>query len=144
MIVRPTITAQAPEGWVWKESITLLGPRGEANVIASSESVDSSMTSETYAAVQGELLKTEFPGYREFSFEPTPLFGDRSGFIRKFEWKPPDGDPVTQYQLYYVDAGRGYTATATTPSRSLHRFESEMLNILRSLNISADSLAQVS
>jgi hypothetical protein len=143
MIFRSTITADTPEGWLAKESITLLDPSGQANVIASSEPLNPTTDTGEYATVQGDLLRTEFPGYKELSFQPTELFGGRSGFVRKFEWTPPDGDPVTQYQLYYAENGRGYTATATAASRSLPRFETTMLEVLKSLDISP-SLAGVS
>jgi hypothetical protein len=136
MEFQPTIHVQAPDGWLAKESITLLEPSGGANVIASSEPLDTSATSETYAAQQGDLLNDEFPGYRELSFEPTELFGGRSGFVRKFEWLPEAGEQVTQFQLYYAKQGRGYTATATTPSRTLPQFETALLSILNALALS--------
>lgn len=37
---KPQLTAPLPEGWFAKESITLLAPDGQANVIASSEPLD--------------------------------------------------------------------------------------------------------
>ncbi len=113
---RPQISAWLPDGWFAKESITLLAPDGQANVIVSSEPLDPSIDSYRYAEVQGTLLRQEFPGYRELVFEPTEMLGGRRGYLRRFEWKPPDGVPVTQLQMYYTEHGRGYTATATTPS----------------------------
>jgi hypothetical protein len=134
---RPRITAGVPDGWYVKESITLLQPNGEANIIASAEPLDPTLTSEVYATTQGDVLRDEFPGYREISFGTTDLFGGQSGFVRKFEWTPPDGEQVTQIQIYYVESGRGYTATATTPTISLHKFESVLLDTLRALTLAA-------
>ena len=133
---KPQLTAVLHEGWLAKESITLLAPDGQANVIASSESLDPSIdTTERYAEIQGEILGKEFEGYREFQFESTKVLGGREGFMRRFEWTPPDGQPVTQIQLYYTEGGRGYTATATTPSEHTQRFELVLRQILGELQI---------
>lgn len=122
------------ESWFAKESVTLLAPDGQANVIASSEPLDPGITTQEYADVQGDLLRREFPAYREHSFKPFPAFG-RQGFLRVFEWSPPDGVPVTQMQMYYAEDGRGYTATATTPSTKFARFEQIFGQILRDIAI---------
>ena len=130
---RPTISAPLPDGWFAKESLTLLAPDGQANVIASSEPLAEEIDTDTYASVQGDLLRTEFPGYDEFSFEETQVFGGRRGYVRRFEWLPPDGVAVTQIQLYFAESGRGYTATATTPSAEFSRYELELRDILDGL-----------
>ena len=132
---RPKIRAAVPGAWFAKESTTLLAPDGQANVIASSEPLDETVEVKQYAEVQGDLLNREFPGYHEFSFEETDLFGGRRGYIRHFEWTPPDGVPVTQLQLYYVEDGRGYTATATTPSSNFRAVELELRQILSGLKL---------
>ena len=85
MLFRPRIAAAVPDDWFVKESITLLAPDGQANIIASGEPLDDDLTSERYAQVQGELLVAEFPGYKQLSFGPIELFEGRSGFVRKFE-----------------------------------------------------------
>jgi hypothetical protein len=131
----PTISGPLPEGWFPKESITFLEPEGRANVIASSEPLDASIDTNRYAEVQGNLLRTEFPGYHEMTFEPMTMFGDRSGFLRRFQWTPPDGVPVTQVQLYYAEDGRGYTATATSPAGEFAQHEPKLIEILEGLLI---------
>jgi hypothetical protein len=143
---RPSLTAPLPEGWFAKESITLLAPDGQANVIASSEPLAPDIDTAAYANVQGDLLTKEFPGYQEFSFEPTEIFGgNRQGFVRRFEWLPPDGVAVMQIQIYYAEPGRGYTATATTPSSEFERFELELRDVLEGLVVeSAPGEAQSS
>ena len=132
---KPQLTAVLPAGWFVKESITLFAPDGQANVIASSEPLDASIDAERYADIQGETLRREFPGYRELVFGRILLLGEREGYMRRFEWKPPDGVPVTQMQLYYTENGRGYTATATTPSTQIQRFELLLRQILGGLRI---------
>jgi hypothetical protein len=122
------------EHWYVKESVTLLAPDGQANVIASSEPLDAGIDTQTYANVQGNLLRREFPGYREHSFKPFPAFG-RQGLLRVFEWSPPDGVRVTQMQMYFAEEGRGYTATATTPATNFARFEEIFGQILRDIAI---------
>jgi hypothetical protein len=122
------------ESWLAKESVTLLAPDGQANVIASSEPLDPGIDTHTYADVQGDLLRREFPGYREQSFQPFPAFG-RQGFLRVFEWSPPDGVTVIQMQMYLAEDGRGYTATATTPATQFARFEQTFGRILHDIGI---------
>jgi hypothetical protein len=122
------------ESWFAKESVTLLAPDGQANVIASSEPLDPGIDTQTYANVQGDLLRREFPGYREHSFEPFPAFG-RQGLLRVFEWSPPDGVTVTQMQMYFAEDGRGYTATATTVATQFARFEELFGKILHDIGI---------
>lgn len=129
----PTLSAPLLEGWFAKESITLLAPDGKANVIASSEPLDETVDTRRYAEVQGELLVKEFPGFEEYSFEQAEIFGERSGFMRRFQWVPPDGVPIMQVQLYYAEAGRGYTATATTPTTEFTRYESDLQDVLEGL-----------
>jgi hypothetical protein len=131
----PRISALLPTSWFAKEQITLLAPDGRANVIASSEPLDPSIDGKRYAEVQGELLNNEFPGYRQQTFEEMVVFGNRQGFLRRFQWTPPDDVQVTQMQLYYVEDGRGYTCTATSPSTEFGRYEDEILAILKSLTI---------
>lgn len=126
-----------PEGWFVKEAITLLDPEGQANVIASTEPLDPNIDAQWYAEVQGDLLRRGFREYREFYFGPTRVFGGRQGYMRRFEWTPPEADavPVTQLQLYYAENGRGYTATATTPTSQIQRFELLLRQILGGLRI---------
>ena len=121
--------------------MTLLAPDGQANVIASSEPLDLSIDTQRYAEIVGEALRKEFAkpdhNYRELHFEPTLVFGGRQGYVRRFEWTPLDADAqrVTQMQLYYAENGRGYTATATTPSSEIQGFELLLRQILGALRI---------
>jgi hypothetical protein len=131
----PVISASLPTGWDGKESITLLHESGQANVIASSEPLSDPVDSKRYADMQGYLLETEFPGFVPIAFEPMSVFGGRAGFRRKFEWTPPDGAQVTQLQIYYVENGRGYTATATSPSASFATHEEDLMEIIEGLKI---------
>ena len=119
---RSGLTVAVPEGWFAKDSVTLLAPDGQANVIASTEPLDPGIDVHQYARVQGDLLRHEFPGYVEHSFTPETILGNRAGYLRRFQWTPPDGVPVLQVQLYAVEPGRGITATATTPTTQAERF----------------------
>lgn len=136
---RPQLNASLFEGWFAKESITLLAPDGQANVIASSEPLTAEIDTEQYANIQGDLLRKEFPGYHEFQFGPTEVFGDRRGYMRRFQWTPPDGVPVVQMQLYYSENGRGFTATATTPSSQVDRYELDLRQTLGALRIESEA-----
>ena len=92
--------------------------------------------------MQGDLLRKEFPGYRELSLETADLFGDHMGVRRRFEWRPKDGVPVTQIQIYLALPGRGYTATATTPSTQFEEYELTLLDIIEGLLIESIDAAQ--
>lgn len=133
---RTSLVAMVPPGWHTKESVTLLSPDGMANVIASSEPIDDDMDSEDYARAQGVLLDSkEFSGFHESTFVQLEVFGGLPGYLRSFQWMPSDGDPVMQTQIYYADAGRGYTATATTTVRNGGLYEDQLLQLLRALVI---------
>jgi hypothetical protein len=126
-----------PPGWFGKESLTLLAPDGQANVIASSEPLDPGLSTQQYAEIQGDLLRKEFSRYTEYSYDPVELLGGRQGYRRVFEWTPPDGVTVVQAQLYHADGGRGYTATATTPSTEYERFRDRLGDVLAALQLVA-------
>lgn len=131
---RPSLSAQIPDGWLAKESLTLIAPDGLANIIASSEPLGPETDLKAYAEAQEELLAREFPGYTQYSFEPMEVLGGgREGFVRRFEWFPPDSGLVMQMQFYYVENGRGYTATATAPSSEFERYEFVLLDVLEGL-----------
>jgi hypothetical protein len=134
-IVSGSIILKKDREWSFKESYTLLSPDGQANVIVSSEPIGPDMDSDAYADIQGDLLQREFPGYEEYAFESMLLFGGYAGFMRKFKWIPPEKDPVTQIQIYYASGGKGYTATATTPSSQYERYADLLHQTLTALRI---------
>ncbi|MBD0021232.1 MULTISPECIES: DcrB-related protein [Gordonia] len=129
------ITVHVPGGWFEKVSVSLFAPDGEANAIVSVEPLDESIGLDRYSAVQGDLLRQEFDDYREISFERIQLDDGTSCDLRVFSWRPPDGVPVTQMQLYYVEPGHGFTTTATTPSTQFHRFEDVFRRTLTTLRL---------
>ncbi len=122
-----------PNGWHFKQTTTLTAPTGEANVIASSEPLDPSVDTQHYAAAQLGALQREFPHFREVASGQILLGNVVPAVWRQFEWKPPDGVPVTQLQLYAVVGGRGSTATATTASTSWDRYEGVFHDVLRTM-----------
>jgi tetratricopeptide (TPR) repeat protein len=136
---RAAITAMVPEGWFVKESTTLVSPDGQANIIASSEPLDPTIDSAAYAETQGSLLEKEFSAYEEKTFEQVAVFGDHDGYVRTFEWTPRDGVRVAQVQVYFAEAGRGYTATATTPLSNMPAVEIMLAQTLRGLRLARDA-----
>lgn len=130
-----------PEGWYYKTSVTMLAPDGQGNVIASSEPLDPSMDTDRYATVQLELLRGQFHQFSEHANGRLDLEGT-AAIWRRFSWSPPDGLPVTQLQLYAVANGRGYTATATTPTSNWERYEEVFHNALRSIVISTAAASE--
>lgn len=129
-----SLSVELPDGWFAKETIALLAPDGQANVIVMSEPLDPRTDAATYAANQGERLRV-FAKYEEHSFEPVTVLGDKSGFVRRFSWTPPDGERVYQVEIYYAWDGRGYTATATTPATQQHRYDAVLRTVLSSLRL---------
>ena len=125
------LSCDVPREWYVKESLTLLAPDGSVNVIMSSEPLDSGIESEEYAAAQGRLLRIEFPGYQELEYQPVPWPHDCSAWFRRFQWCPPDGAPVEQLQVYWVDRGRGYTGTATAPIAMVGQADGTLRSVLR-------------
>jgi tetratricopeptide (TPR) repeat protein len=131
-----------PPGWGVKESVTLLEPSGQANVIVSTEPVPPGTTTEDYARANEEQMdQGDFPGYRQFSREETEFANGGPAIVRRFEWTPPDGATVTQIQLYHVDGDRGLTATGTTTSASYDDLELDLEQLLLSIAAGSDALA---
>jgi hypothetical protein len=129
------LRAPLPERWTAKESMTLGAPDGRANVIASTEPLDPSIGTYQYASIQGDLLRREFNDYAEIDFRPALVLGGRPGYLREFEWTPPDGDRVRQLQIYYAIADRGFTVTATTPVATFTEFEQALRMITEGIVI---------
>ena len=135
--LKSTISSPFPDGWFFKEQITLLAPDGKANIIASSEPLDPAMDLGRYVDEQSKPLQN-LPGFREFSLESMTVFGRYEGKLRAFGWSPPDEEPsgpVSQLQLYCVVGGRGYTATATTPTTEFERYRPQLVQVLVGLLI---------
>lgn len=131
---RNRVRAAVPAGWLVKESVTLLAPDGQANVIVSREPLDPTLDTRQYATVQGDLLRREFPGYEEQVFTVLPLSAGPA-YLRLFSWTPPDGVRVVQHQMYLARAGTGFTATATTPASTHERFAGAFDQVLRQLEL---------
>ncbi len=132
---RGAIRARLPLGWLHEESLTVGQIDGKANVIASVESIDPAVDSEEFAALQGQFLIDEFSGYEEELFEPAQVFSHQSGYLRAFSWRPDDGQPVFQWQAYFADGGRGYTATATCLRRDEARYRKALRKRLEEIEI---------
>ena len=112
---------------------------GQANVILSSEPLAPDIDTHRYALLQSDALRNEFNLYQELEFRADTVFGDRQGYVRSFEWTPPDGMRVSQIQLYHAIPGRGYTATASTPTWHFAEVRPVLERVLQHLRISASS-----
>jgi hypothetical protein len=129
--------SDVPDGWFHKQSITLLAPDGQANMIVSSEPLDPILTTDHYAQIQADLLRREFPGFREHEVGRVVLGSGHEAVWRAFSWVPPDGVSVTQLQVYVADRGRGYTATGTTPTNNWNQVEAVFHRMVSSLSFGA-------
>ena len=144
LVQRATLMAAAPADWFFKEQITFLAPDGQANVIASTEPLDPSIDVEKYTTIQGDLLRDEFPGFREMTFAEIGIDGiPGQTYFREFAWTPPDGVEVSQMQIYAVANGRGITATGTTPTTSFERYREALGEIILTLVHTPRPLSQV-
>jgi hypothetical protein len=136
----PRIQFEIPEGWAFKEQITILrdpDKQVSANLIASSEPAPANTDSEGYAKQIAEQLQRECPAYLELEFERMDAFGGEDGWLRRFEWEPERNLRITQLQVYCVNQGRAYTATATTESEHFDRYQTELIRVLYSLTMKA-------
>ena len=117
VLVRP----MAPAGWYTKQSWTLLSPDGASNVIVSCEPLAPDQDTATYAAVQGELLQREFPGYAQLGM--TEIMTPQGPIpLRMFEWSPPDGVRVRRRPgLLGAAGGVRPHLRPSGPRRGLHR-----------------------
>lgn len=137
-IASTIVAADVPAEWQWKESVTIVAPDQQTNVIASSEPMPAGMDLRGFADSQGELLRSQLPGFAEVDLSPSPAFGQADGFVRTFQWNPPESLPVTQIQIYAVVSGRGYTATATATTDTFGAAKPALLALLASLTVRAD------
>ncbi|MDT7788918.1 MAG: hypothetical protein QOF58_7337 [Pseudonocardiales bacterium] len=138
-MTKPSIRLEMPPGWFYKESYTVLHPDGRANVIVSSEPLSETMSITEYTDVQRDLLK-EFPGFDERGFEQIDIDGvPGEAWLREFTWTPEGRSPVTQLQVYALLEGRGYTATATTPSEDMDELRNVLTDVLYSVVVEATS-----
>jgi hypothetical protein len=134
---RGTLRARLPAGWLRAEQITVLAADGSANVVTSINAVDPGIGSEEYAQNQGQMMAAEFPAYEEIDLTPEEMFGGLEGYVRAYSWRPDGGEPVTQWQAYSADAGRGYIATATCRAALVSQYGNRLRAML--LRITAES-----
>jgi hypothetical protein len=130
---KPKLTAMLPDGWIGRESITLLAPTGNANVIASSDEVNPTLNTKDYADAQVAQARAEFPGYRQLMLKEFRVFGGLPGYIHQFEWESDKGT-VRQTQLYYVANGTVWYATATATSIAYEQVQGQLLEVLSGLS----------
>lgn len=130
------LAADIPPSWSYKESLTLLAPEWQANIIFSSEPLTKEFTSKEYAEEQQEVLRREFPGWEpRGDLKSHSIAGlDEIGWIRDFTWEPPDRPRVRQVQIYGVQGSRGWTATATAEADAFLEREAELLDALERLS----------
>ena len=82
-----------------------------------------------YALRQAVLLQNEFPRYTELLL--TEIMTPQGPLpLRVFEWNPPNGVPVRQHQMYWVEPGLGYCATATAPATVADRHDDAFFAVL--------------
>lgn len=127
---RPGLTALIPEGWVVRESIQLASAEQNAYVVASVDVLARGTTAEQYAGQYEEQLRRRLPGYEEVLVETVELPQARSGFLRKFRWAPPEGEPITELQMYVVENGRVIVSTARAAEEAFDELEPQLRDLL--------------
>ena len=134
----PSVSIPLPEGWQANDSVTLVAPDGQANVIVSSQQIPDEMSTEEFASAMNEALDSpDFATVKVISFGPSDMLSGRDAWLRHFEWEPEDSPPVSQMQLYHAEAGRGYTATATVPTTEAERYELTLGQLLSGLTLAS-------
>jgi hypothetical protein len=134
--IRGLLSAPLLEGWsLLEEKLSVAkGSDPPANVIVSSEVISEPIDAAEFARREEEKFN-EFPGYHQVSLEPLTVFGGHAGWLRRFEWQPPDATPVTQLQVYCVVGARAYTATATAPTANFEALELDLAAVLEGLRV---------
>jgi hypothetical protein len=137
----PRISFVLPEAWQFKEQVTLASTptspeQPRANLIVSSEPLQSELTTESYAESMATQAEREFPAYREISLEPMQVLGG-DALLRRYEWEPEQGQKVTQLQVYLVSGDRMYTATATAETEDYEGWRNELMTALRHLSLAS-------
>jgi len=129
------LTAPLPPGWLAGELIHLKSATGPGRLVVASEPVDQGMDAAQLAKDRGEALTQSSEGYRELEFAAAEMFGGRQGYLRRFELTGPNTYPTTHIELYCVEGGRAYVATATMPMSEGDSSERAMRLILGGLRI---------
>ena len=139
MTEKPRIEFKVPDGWAYREQVTVTRTGDtagvSANVIASSEPIESGKTASDYAKAMGGQYEREFPGYAELAFEEIDIFGGTDGWLRQFSWEPEPGLRIDQMQAYYTIGDRSYMATASAEADDFDNCKESLVEILNSLSV---------
>ena len=129
------LSALVPPGWLAAEVIHLKSPTGGSRLVVASEPVGQSMDAAQFARNRGEALARSSDTYRELEFTAAEMFDGRQGYLRRYELTGPGTSPMTHIELYCVEGGRAYVATAMMPVSESDSPEWDMRRILAGLRI---------
>jgi hypothetical protein len=129
---RSSIEVAAPADWSVAESFTLTAQDGSGNLIVSGEPLAAPTTVDEYAALQRQHFESALHAFDEVSVTRFALPSGHDAIVRHYTWQTEDDVPITQFQAYVVDGGRGYTATGTTITGS-GGLESRLLQLIHGI-----------
>ena len=138
--IRPRLRAEAPDGFEFKESLTILAPDGQMNVIASSGAAGRGGRCAALRRPPGRPPRTQVPGLSGAALRAAGRVRRPSGLRALVPVAAPTGGRAPA-GARDPDAGllrvarRGYTATATVPSFLLERWRPVMEEVMRSLRL---------
>jgi hypothetical protein len=132
---RASLRGLIPEGWSVRESIELVSPQQSAYVAAAADFLPAGTTIEQYAEQLGTELRERLPGFEEIALEQTGVPGGSRALIRRFRWRPPDGEPVMEIQRYTLENGRGIVCAARATERTFAEHESQLQQLLAGIGV---------
>jgi hypothetical protein len=77
-----------------------------------------------------------FNAYRQLSLESAQAFGNEQGYVRRFQWRNKEiAEDIILIQVYYVENGYGFTATAGARASNFEKLKPQLQQILDNLRI---------
>jgi len=139
--ILPKIVPQfLPKNWTVTESgedsIEITSPDNRA-IVTVNKNVDFIETDVVQFAkrMEKETLRS-FNAYRQLSLQPAQVFGNKQGYLRRFQWHNKEiAEDVILIQVYYVEHSYKFTATAAARASNFEKFKVQLQQIFDNLRI---------
>lgn len=139
--LQPKIVPQfLPESWTItdndEDSIEITSLDNQAIVTINKNADFSETDALRFAKGTEKQTLRSFNAYRQLSLEPAPAFGDGQGYVRRFQWRDKEiAEDIILIQVYYVENGYEFTATAAARASNFEKFKPQLQRILDNLRI---------
>lgn len=139
--ILPKIVPQfLPEGWTVTEegnhSIEITSPDNRATVRVGFDASFAETDVLRFAKRKEKQLLRSFNAYRELSLQQAQVFGNKQGYVRRFQWRSKEiAEEVILIEVYYIDKGYEFTATAAARASNFEKLKPQLQRILDNLRI---------